>query len=81
MTNVAYGNRYHGGHKSARDDTIKDGWFLDTPDRKGDGHRFYSSSGSDKYHGYHFYHPYRRNGKGYLPDEFKKSKPLPLMGI
>jgi len=35
----------------------------------------YSSSGSDKYHGHHCYHPYRKNERGYLPNEFKKVEP------
>ena len=60
---------------SDRDDTIRDGRFLDTPDRRGDGHKFYYSSRFDRYHGYHHYHPYRRNDRGYLLEEFKKAKP------
>lgn len=54
---------------------IKYGKFLDTLDKRGDGNRLYSSSGSDMYHGYHCYHPYRRNNMGYFPNEFKKEKP------
>ena len=74
-TNGAYGNRSHDGHKSDRDDTIRDGKFLDTLDRRGNGHGLYSSSGSNRYHGHHRYHPYRRSDKGYFLDEFKKEKP------
>jgi len=36
---------------------------------------YYSSSGSDIHHDRHRYHPYRRNDRGYLPNEFKKEKP------
>jgi len=54
---------------------IRDGNFLDTPNRRGDGHILYSSYGFEKYHGHHHYHPYRRNGRGYFLDEFKKDKP------
>ena len=32
------------------------------------------------YHGHHCYHPYRRNDRGYLPDEFRKAKPLKFYG-
>jgi len=54
---------------------------LDTPYRRGDGNRFYSSSGSDKYHGHHHYHPYRRSDRGYFPNEDKKAKPLSFGGV
>jgi len=54
----------HPTHRSDRDDTISYGKFLDTPDRRGDRHRFYSRSGSDMYHGRHHYHPYRRSDQG-----------------
>lgn len=74
-TNEAYGSRCHGGHKSDMDDMIENGRFLDTSDRRGDGHRFYSSSGFDRYHGHHCYHLYWRNNMGYFLDESKKSKP------
>lgn len=67
-------SRSHGGHKSDIDDMIRDGKFLDAPDRKGSGHGFYSSSSSDKYHGHDRYHCYRKGDKGYLSDEFKKAK-------
>lgn len=69
-TNGAYGSRYPSGHRSNRDETA-----LDTPNRRGSGHGFYSSFGSDSYHGRHHYHPYTRSDKGYLPYESKKSKP------
>jgi len=75
MTNGAYGSRYRDGHRSDRDDAIKDGIFLDTLDRRGSGHQIYSSSSSDRHHGHHCYKPYKRNDKGYFLDEFKKSKP------
>jgi len=53
---------------------IRHGKFLDTLDRRGDGHMFYYSYGSDRYHGHHHYHPYRRTDRGYLLAEFRKSK-------
>lgn len=31
---------------SYRDETIIDGRLLDTPNQRGDGHKYYSSSGS-----------------------------------
>jgi len=57
MTNGACGSRPHSGHRLDRDDTIKDVRFLDTPKRRGDGHRYYSRSGSERYHGHHRYNP------------------------
>jgi len=78
--NGAYGSRSHGGHRSDRGDTIRDGRFLDTSNKRGDGHKFYSSSSSDRYHGHHRYHPYRWSDRGYFPSEFKKSKPPTFEG-
>jgi len=75
MTKGAYGRRSHSGHRSDRDDMIRDGRFLNTPDKRGDGHRYYSSYGSDRYHGHRDYHPYKRSDGGYFLDEFKKEKP------
>jgi len=49
--------------------------MLDTPDRKGDRHRYYSSSCSDRHHDRHQYHLYKKNDRGYLLDEIKKEKP------
>lgn len=46
-----------------------------TPDRRGDGHRYYSSPILDRNYDRHHYHPYRRSDKGYLSYEFKKAKP------
>jgi len=60
---------------SNRDDTIRDGRFLDTLDRKGDGHKFYSSFGYGRHYDRHCYHPYRRSATGYFSDEFRKAKP------
>jgi len=48
---------------------------LDTPDRRSDGHRYYSSFGPDRHYGHHCYHPYRRSDRGYFSVEFKKEKP------
>lgn len=61
-------------------DTIRYGRFLDIPDRRGSGYEFYSSSGLDRYHGHHRYHPYRRSERGYFPDELKKSNPPTFNG-
>jgi len=54
---------------------IRDDKFLDTPDRRGDGHRYYSSSGSNRHYDCHCHHPYRRSDRGHFPYEFKKYKP------
>lgn len=75
MTNGAYGSKSHGGHKSDRDETIKDDRLLDTLDKRGYGHKFYSSSGFHRHYDRHCYHPYMRSDRGYFLDEFKKSKP------
>ena len=75
MTNGAYGSRSHGGRKSYIDDTIRYGRFLDMPDRRHSGLGFYSSYGSDRYHGQHCYHACRGSDRGYLSHDFKKSKP------
>lgn len=48
---------------------------MDTPNRRGNGHGFYSSYGSNRFHGHHHYHPYKRSERGYFLDEFKKAKP------
>jgi len=53
---------------------IRHGKFLETPIRRGDGHRYYSSSGSIRHYDCHRYHPYRRSDRKYFPDEFKKAK-------
>lgn len=74
MTNRAYGRRHCNGHMLDIDDTIRDGRFLDTPDMRGDGNMYYSSSVSVRYHGHHHYHPFRRSDRGYLLDEFNKEK-------
>ena len=54
---------------------IGDGRFLDILDRRGDGHRFYSSSRFDRHDNFHHYHTYMRSGKGYLPYDFKRAQP------
>jgi len=59
---------------------IRDGRFLDTPDRRDDGCRFYSSYDFDMYHDHRRYHHYRRNYMGYFQDEFKKEKPPTFNG-
>ena len=75
MTNGAYGSRSHGGHGLDRYDTIRYGMLLDAPNRRDDGHRYYSSSRLDRHHDHHRYHPYQRSDRGYLSNEFKKEKP------
>ena len=45
MTNGACGSRPHSGHGPDRDDTIRDVRFLDSPERRGDGHMYYYHSG------------------------------------
>ena len=49
VTNGANGSRPHNGHRSNRDDMIRDGRFLDTSDRRVNGHKYYSSFGNEKY--------------------------------
>lgn len=56
-TNKAYGGRSHGGHMLDRDDIVRDGRFLDKPNRQGHGYGIYSSSGSYMYHGHHHDQP------------------------
>jgi len=41
-------------------------------DSRGDEYKYYSSYGSDRHHDCHRYHPYRRNDRGYLPDDSRK---------
>jgi len=36
---------------------------------------YYSSSGSNRHHDCHHYHPYSKSDMGYFPDEFKKENP------
>ncbi len=55
--NGAYGSRSYGGHRSDREETIRDCRLLDILDRRDDGHRFSSTSSSDKHYDYHYYHP------------------------
>lgn len=57
-----------------RFDRIKDVRLLHTPNRRGVGHMYYSSSGSERHHDPHRYHPYRMSDREYVPDEFKKVK-------
>jgi len=54
---------------------MRDGRLLDTPDRRGNEYKYYSSSSFDIHHDRYRYHPYRRSYRGYLLDEFKKTKP------
>lgn len=54
---------------------IRDGRLLDTSDRRGDRHMYYSCSSFDTHHDRHCYHPHRRSDRGYLSNEFKNEKP------
>jgi len=54
---------------------MRDGRLLDTLERTGDEYKYYSSFGSNTHHDRHRYHPYMRNDRGYLLDEFNKAKP------
>jgi len=56
----------HGGHGLYRDDT---------PERRRDRHRYYSSFDLDRNYDHHCYHAYRRSDRGYFPNEFKKENP------
>ena len=74
MTNGSYGSRSHGWNRSDMDDTVRNGRFFDTSNRRDDGYGFYSSSGLDMCHSRHYCHPYRRSDREYFLDEFKKCK-------
>ena len=64
------GSYRHKRHKSDISDMVRDGRLLDTSDRRGDGCMYYSSSGFDRHHDRHHYHPYKRNDRGYFLDAF-----------
>ena len=51
---------------------MRDVRLLDTPDRSGDEYKYYSSSGSDRHHDLHRYHPYNRSDRRDMSDEIKK---------
>ena len=53
ITKGAYKSRSPSRHKSNRYDMIIDAKLLDTPDRRGDRHKYYSNSGSDMHHDRH----------------------------
>lgn len=48
---------------------------MNTSDERGNGHRFYSSSSSNRNYYCYRYHHYRRSDRGYFLDDFKKAKP------
>ena len=54
--------------------------MMDTPYRRGDRHRYYSSSDFDRHYDRHNYHLYRRNNRGHFLDEFKKENPPAFHG-
>jgi len=78
--NGVYGSRYFDRHRLDRSNIVRDGRLLDASDKRDGEHRYYSSSGSDRHHDHHCYRPYRRNGRGYFPDEFKKANPTTFDG-
>jgi len=55
-----------------KDDMVKSGKFLDTPEIRDSMHGFYSSSTFRKHHRHHCQH-HRRSE--YFPKDFKKSNP------
>ena len=57
------------------DDTVRGGRQMDTPDMRGSAYKFYSSFGSNRKHGHHCCHPYKRSDRGQFPNKFKKVKP------
>ena len=63
-----------------RDDTIKSGRLLSTPDQRATTHGYYSSSTSSRHHRLHCQHHYRNSEKEYFPEEFKRPKPLNFDG-
>lgn len=46
-TNGPYGNRSPSRYRSGRSDTVRDGRFLNTLDKRDDEYMYYSSYGSD----------------------------------
>jgi len=60
-----------------RDDTVKSGKLLDTPNNRTSMNGFYSSSSSTRHH--HHHHRHHRKSE-YFPKEFKKSKPRTFDG-
>jgi len=54
---------------------VRDDRLLGALHRRGDEYMYYSSSSFDRHHDHHLYHPYRRNDRGYFPNEFKEWKP------
>jgi len=56
---------FDSGHRPDRDDTVRDGRHLDTPNRTGDKHKYHSSFGSDRHDDRYRYHLYRRSDKGF----------------
>lgn len=45
MANGTYGSRSQSGYRFERDDIVRDGRFLETPDKRGNDCGFYSNSG------------------------------------
>lgn len=78
-TNASYGRISHSGYMLAREDIVRGGSSLGTPDRKTGTYGHHSSS-SPRNHHYinHCNHPYRR--MEYLPEDFKKVKPPTFNG-
>ena len=67
-------------HRLDSDHMVRDGKILDTSDKRRDSHSYHSSFGSNTHDDRYHYHPYKRNDRGYFPDEFKKAKPPTFHG-
>lgn len=63
MTNGAYESRSQSRHWLDREDIVRDDIFLDTPDRRGSDHGFYTISSSEGQYGHYHHHPYRMSEK------------------
>ena len=69
----------HGEYRSDRDGMIKDGMSLDTPDRRSDGRKYFSSFGSNMHDDQHHYHPYRGVTRDICWTSLRKKSHLHLM--
>lgn len=76
-TNEADGSRSQRSHRLDRDDIVKSGIILDTPDKMTSTQGFYSNSSSKRHH--HHHHQHHRRSEYFL-EEFKKSQPPTFYG-
>lgn len=63
-----------------RDDTVKSGRSLDTPEIRAITHGFYSNSSFMRHYRHRRKHPYTKGERGYFLEEFKKAKPPTFVG-